>query len=263
MPGVLNVTGILSGVPTSLRDELISAYERILTNYAERRWEPSELNGGKLCEVVYSILQGHTAGSFPTKAKKPSNMVKACHDLEQAPSTFPRSVRIQIPRMLIALYEIRNNRGVGHVGADVDPNHMDALCVLQMSKWVFAELVRIFHGTTTEEAEATVDVIVERELQLVWKVGDKRRVLDPSANMKEKTLLLLYQSSKPVSEKELFDWAEHSNVSVYWRDVLRPLHKSKKVEFDQKTGVVTLSPLGTQEIERLVRERSESGRLSK
>lgn len=167
MPGVLNVTGILSGVPTSLRDELISAYERILTNYAERRWEPSELNGGKLCEVVYSILQGHTAGSFPTKAKKPSNMVKACHDLEQAPSTFPRSVRIQIPRMLIALYEIRNNRGVGHVGADVDPNHMDALCVLQMSKWVFAELVRIFHGTTTEEAEATVDVIVERELQLV------------------------------------------------------------------------------------------------
>ena len=47
--------------------------------------------------------------------------------------------------------------GVGHVGADVDPNHMDALCVLQMSKWVFAELVRIFHGTTTEEAEATVD----------------------------------------------------------------------------------------------------------
>ena len=38
MPGVLNVTGILSGVPTSLRDELISAYERILTNYAERRW---------------------------------------------------------------------------------------------------------------------------------------------------------------------------------------------------------------------------------
>ena len=166
--------------------------------------EPSELNGGKLCEVVYSILQGHTAGSFPTKAKKPSNMVKACHDLEQAPSTFPRSVRIQIPRMLIALYEIRNNRGVGHVGADVDPNHMDALCVLQMSKWVFAELVRIFHGTTTEEAEATVDVIVERELQLVWKVGDKRRVLDPSANMKEKTLLLLYQSSKPCLRKRAF-----------------------------------------------------------
>lgn len=47
-------------------------------------------------------------------------MVDACERLEQAPaSKFPRSVRIQIPRVLIAFYEIRNNRGVGHVGGDV------------------------------------------------------------------------------------------------------------------------------------------------
>ena len=32
------------------------------------------------------------------------------------------SVRIQISRMIVALYEVRNNRNVGHVGSEVDPN---------------------------------------------------------------------------------------------------------------------------------------------
>jgi len=48
--------------------------------------------------------------------------------------------------MLIAQYEIRNNRGVGHVGGDVDQNHMDAKIVVEMAKWTIAELIRLFHS---------------------------------------------------------------------------------------------------------------------
>ena len=47
--------------------------------------------------------------------------------------------------MIVALYEIRNDRGVGHTGGDVDPNHMDASMVLAGAKWLVAELV----GSTT------------------------------------------------------------------------------------------------------------------
>jgi hypothetical protein len=138
---------MLAGVPATLRDELLKALNEVLRNYRERRWEPSELNGGKLCEIVYTILRGHVDGKFPSKASKPANMVDACKGLEQADSKkFPRSIRIQIPRMLIALYEIRNNRGVGHVGGDVDPNLVDATAVVAMSKWTVAELIRVFHA---------------------------------------------------------------------------------------------------------------------
>ena len=114
-------------LPAGLRRQLFDAYNRILKNFREGRWEPSSLNGGKLCEIVYSVLRGHVDGKFPSKSSKPKNMVGACKALEQADSsTFSRSVRIQLPRMLVALYEIRNNRGVAHSGGDVDPNHMDA-----------------------------------------------------------------------------------------------------------------------------------------
>ena len=77
---------ILAGIPEPLRNELTKALNEILRNYRERRWEPSELNGGKLCEVVYTILRGHVDGKFPPKASKPANMVDACKALEYTDS---------------------------------------------------------------------------------------------------------------------------------------------------------------------------------
>ncbi len=244
---------LLQAVPQGLREELLSAYGSILKNYRERRWEPAELNGGKLCEVAYTILRGFVDGIYPKKSTKPRNMADACHALEQASSTsFPRSVRIQIPRMLVSLYEIRNNRGVGHVGGDVDPNHMDAVCVLQMSKWILGELVRIFHGVSTETAAAAVDAIVERTVPIVWEVGGKLRVLQPEMSMKDRTLVLLYHSAEPVSESDLVTWVEHSNASVFRRDVLRSAHKKKLLEYDAGASTIQISPLGIDYVESVI-----------
>lgn len=215
----------LAQLPRNLREELLKAFNEIITNYREGKWEPSELNGGKICEVVYSILSGYITGTYPQKSTKPRNMVDSCNSLAKAPSTFPRSMRIQIPRMLIALYEVRNNRGVGHVGGDVDPNRMDATLVLYMAKWIMAELVRVFHNLTTEQASKVVDSLIERETPYIWKVNDKKRVLKEGLSMKEKTLLLLYSENQPLSESDLVSWLEHSNAAVYKRDVLIPEHK--------------------------------------
>jgi hypothetical protein len=235
---------LLALLPETLRTELLTAYGEILRNYRERRWEPSALNGGKLCEVTYSILKGHVDGKFPKKASKPKNMVDACRGLENAPSSFPRSLRIQVPRMIVALYEVRTNRGVGHVGGDVNPNHMDATCVVEMSKWLLSELVRVFHDVSTDEATAAVDALVERTIPTVWQAGENLRVLDPKMSMREKTLLLLYHRRGSVSESELRKWVEHSNPSTYRRDVLRKAHKAKLVEYDAINKTVEISPLG-------------------
>ena len=240
---------VLGAVPESLRDELLRALNEVLRNYRERRWEPSELNGGKLCEVVYTILRGHVDGRFPANAAKPSNMVEACKALEQSTATrFPRAVRIQIPRMLVALYEIRNNRGVGHVGGDVDPNFMDATAVVAMSKWVVAELVRVFHIVPVEEAQRLVDTLVERTLPVIWRVGNAVRVLEPSMSARDKTLVLLYHANDWISEDELREWAEYSNPSMF-RAILLRCHKQKLLEYDPRVRRATLSPVGIQYVE--------------
>ncbi|MBT9612738.1 MAG: hypothetical protein IV108_05665 [Burkholderiales bacterium] len=242
-------TGLLSSIPQTLRDELIESLNQVERNFKENRWEPSELNGGKLCEVVYSILKGYVENSFPASASKPANMVDACKSLERSPSSFPRSIRIQIPRMLTALYEIRNNRGVGHIGGDINPNHMDAVCVLQISKWVVSELIRVFHGISTQEASRAVDALSDRELTLIWKINGKSRVLNNSLSMLDKTLVLLYGSPSGIGEAELISSIEHSNPSIYRRDILRKAHSKRLLEYDASAKIATISPLGSRYVE--------------
>jgi hypothetical protein len=247
---VAELSTTFGALPGTLREELLGAFNEIVKNFRERRWEPAELNGGKLSEVVYTILKGYADGKYPSRAKKPRNMVDACKALETDASSAPRSIRIQIPRMLVALYEIRNNRNVGHVGGEVDPNHMDAMCVLQMAKWVVAELVRILHDIDPDEAAAVVEALVERETPLIWQVNGKKRVLNTTMNMRDKTLLLLHASNGEVAEADLVSWLEHSNASVYRRDILRPAHRRRLIEYDANGRTVQISPLGIEEVEQ-------------
>ncbi|MBD3779517.1 MAG: hypothetical protein IE923_09665 [Micrococcales bacterium] len=243
-------------LPSTLVEDLLDALKQVLQNYAEHRWEPSELNGGKLCEAAYTIIKGYFAGAYEHRAQKPRNIVDACREFEREQG--PRSARIQIPRVLMALYEIRNNRGVGHAGGDVDPNHMDATAVVYMSKWVVAELVRLLHGLSTEEAADLVEALVEREVALVWRRGDMRRVLTPGLSLRKGTLLLLSGVTE-ARESELIAWLEQKRPSDYRNKVLVPMHRDRLIEYDQSTRTVVLLPPGVAAAEGLIRELGERG----
>lgn len=248
----LKPSAALAAIPESLRTPLVEAFNEIVRNYREKRWEPASLNGGKLCEIVYSIVLGHLTGQMPSKPQKPANMVDACRALEKMPTVGivgERSAKIQIPRILLGVYEIRNNRGVGHVGGDVDPNHMDATFVLYASKWLLAELIRIFHQVNTAEASEIVEALIERVTPVVWAIDGQRRVMDPSLSMKQKVLLLLYDAGGTASEPDLFRWSEHSNQTVFRRDVLRRAHSEKLIEYNEAARIVSISPRGSEVVE--------------
>lgn len=240
----------LTGIPDNFRSDLLHTFNANVRNFREGKWELAELNGGKFCEVVYSILRGHVDGVFPEKPGKPTNFLKACQELEGIDSrVFPRSIRVQIPRLLIALYEIRNNRNVGHVGGDVDPSHMDATLVLETSKWILAELIRLFHKLPTTKATALVELITERTSPLIWQKGDKKRVLNPGLSAKDKTLAVLHSCISGVSSKQLCEWVEYSNVGMFRKTVLGNLHVDKLIEFDRRHDLVELLPPGITYVE--------------
>jgi hypothetical protein len=253
---VIDPSRVLAGLPPALRGSLLACYQEIMSNYLERRWEPSELNGGKFCEAVYSIISGAVKGSFPAHASKPSNMLDACRALEKEPANASRvgdrSLRLLISRILPVLYEIRNNRGVGHLGGDIDANHMDAEAVQAMASWVMAELVRIFHGITTAEAQETVDVLVERKSPIIWEIEGRKRVLDPGMSARNQVLVLLHHSSGWVPVTDLLDWVEYSNASVFRSGVLMPMHKMRMIEFDFGQDRARISPRGVTELEETV-----------
>jgi hypothetical protein len=242
----------LASLPAGLRDPLLETYREIASNFAEHRWEPSELNRGKFCECVYWICHGYISATWAAKPSKPANMRDDCRAIEgTAASGKPggRSLRILIPRLLPPLYEIRNNRGVGHVGGDVDPNLMDATAVYSMASWILAELVRVFHNVKTTDAQETVDGLVERKTPLIWSPGTANRVLDTALSASDQTLLLLHQALGWVAEADLVKSVEYSNVSVYRAKVLAKLHKARMIEFDRAASRAKISPKGGKYVE--------------
>lgn len=244
---------LLLGLPFELRAALLLSFQEIASNYAEHRWESSELHGGKLCEVVYTILDGAISGTFAGAASKPANMYEACRSLERTPSVptriGDRSLRVLIPRMLPVLYEIRNNRGVGHVGGDVNPNFLDATAVYSMSSWVLAELIRIFHQVSVSEAQEVVDALIERKHPLIWEIDELRRILDPKMDKKDQALLLLHQKPAWVPVLDLFNWVEYSTIGNFRNRVMTPFHEQRLLEFDRQKDRARISPLGIKMVE--------------
>jgi hypothetical protein len=228
----------------------LAEFGQIVSNFMERRWTSAELSGGRFCEIVYTILDGHARGSYAASPAKPANFIDACRRLE-GNTAVPRSFQILIPRLLPALYEIRNNRNVGHVGGDVNPDFMDSSAVVSMSSWILAELVRVFHSISTEEAQVVVTELAERRLPLVWRSGELRRVLKPELPLKSQVLLLLASSPTKVRADDLLKWTGYRGKPYFTR-LLRQLHEARLIEFHEPVGEVELLPPGADEATGIV-----------
>jgi len=154
------------------------------------------------------------------------------------------SYRIHIPRVLVAMYNIRNKRGVGHLGGDVNPNSSDSSLLVACADWIMAELFRIHYQCPLDEAQEIVNALVQRRLNLVHKIGKIKRVLLHSLSQRNQTILLL-SSVYPdkVTTDELVQWIEPSNKSRYRNEVLRPLHKERLIEYND-SGWCMILPTG-------------------
>jgi len=233
-------------LPPDLVDVLLSSYDELKQNFYIGKHEPSELNGGKFCEACFRILQHETnGGSYAPIGTSVPDLIGKLRDFEKLPATSANeSFRIHIPRVLVTIYNIRNKRGVGHLGGDVNPNSIDSSLLVACADWVMAELFRIYYQCSLDEAQGIVNAIIQRRLNLIHEIETKKRVLLPSLSSRNQTLLLLssiYPNKAMVDD--LISWIEPSNKSRYQNDILRQLHKDRLIEYD-KSGWCVILPTG-------------------
>lgn len=246
----MDLNNVLSIIPDSHRKPLLKEYNLIVQHFIERRWTSTELSGGKFSEIIYNILNGYATSVYTANPTKPSNMVDACKRLENY-TNVPRSFQILIPRMLPALYEIRNNRNVGHIGGDVDSNLMDSIAVATLSSWIMGELIRVFHNLSTQESQKIVDLITSRKIPLVWTEDNMKRVLIPNMGKKHQILLLISTETTKTNTDLLFKWLDMPSKTYYGK-ILKQLHKERKIELSRDLKEVQILPPGIDEIEKII-----------
>lgn len=251
-PTSAHLDAALAGIPdVKLRTKLIKAYLELKRAHLEARYDLAGLNAGKFCEVALRISQQRVLGTSTPLGKRIPNFADECRALVTSPTgAAPESIREIIPRALVFLYTVRNKRGIGHVGGDVDANRVDTLTMAQTADWIVCELIRLFHGLSLEEAQDIVDALSTRQLPLIWEVGGKKRVLKTGLSAAEEVMLLLYADSQmAVLTEDLCSWVEYSNPSVFRKKVLQKLHTDRLIEYDTESELVHLSPKGVAKVE--------------
>lgn len=241
----------LAKVPTVFRAKLVQSYLDLKKNVTETRYDAAGLAAGKLCEVVLRFLQQKVHGSFTPLGTKINNYADECRRLTTASATSGNeSERVVLPRALLFLYTMRNKRGIGHIGGDVDANGIDIATMAKTADWVVCELIRINHGLSLEEAQDMVDGISVRQLPTIWEVAGKKRVLKDGLKAKDQALLLLYSSpDSAVLLEDLCDWVEYSNPRMFKSTIIKDLHKQRFLEFDTDSESLILSPKGVKYVE--------------
>ena len=240
----------LANVKKTFRTKLIDAYLGVKRSQAEAKYETAGLKSGKFCEVLVRLLQHEITGAYIAFSKPIPDMANECRKLITAHNTtVPESIKTIIPRALIFLYTMRNKRGIGHVGGDVDANSIDIATIERVTDWVLCELIRVYHKLPIEKAQDLIDCVSVKNIPVIWEVAGKKRVLRDGLNSKQKVLLLLYsESDTAVLTEDLCAWVEYS-PSMFARRVLDGLHQKKLIEYDRDSELVYLSPKGAKMVE--------------
>lgn len=243
----------LHNLPITFRTRITSSYLSVREAFDEGNYDTTSLRVGKFCETILRFLQSElNSGVYTPFGEHIKNFTDECRKLEKLPRTAgSESFRIIIPRALDFAYTVRNKRGVGHAGGDIDANQIDAATVMRSADWVLCELMRFFHKMPIEDAQAILDAISTRQLPHIWTVGTKKRVLAHSLKNSEQVLVLLHaELASGVPFEDIKDWVEYEGRdSDFKRWVLNPLHKKRYIEFDNENDMVILSPTGAKQVE--------------
>jgi len=230
--------------PGELVDLLVSYFKEIERNYRLEKWKSSELDSGHFVEVARRVIEHQLLGSY-TPIDKSIGSFNSGVMAKYESAKGNESYRIIIPRVLYAMYCVRNKRGVGHVGA-VSPNKMDAALILNSAKWVLAELVRLSGQSHPDYAYRAIDELIEKHVDLIWSDDDTFMILDPKMKAADKTLLALYKESN-IKIEILQERVEYKNRTNFVK-IIKKLEGEKLVHLTNENKC-KISPLGIRNVE--------------
>lgn len=235
-------------LPPALVQELLDAHSETKRNFYLGGLRLAEVEGGRFCEAAFRILE-HIALGGATPLGKQIDTDRLIDKLRALPSgSQPDSVRLHIPRTLRLIYDIRNKRDAAHLADGIDPNLQDATLVTANMDWALAELIRLYHSCSADQAKAIVDDIVTRVAPIIQDFGGFLKILRPGLPASDHSLVLLYQCGEAgATFQQLHTWARPPMRANLKRTLSMLCDQKDQVHFDGQKYLITR--LGQRDVE--------------
>ena len=238
---------LAAGIPQQLVDELLEAYEETKRRFHLGDLRPQEVEGGRFSEAAFRLLQHAVGQSVTPVGKTLPSVDKLLVTLENVKGQ-PDSVRLHIPRTLKLIYDIRNKRDAAHLGDGIDPNLQDAKLVVGNMDWVLAELVRLHHAVSADEAQRIIEDLVSKEVPAVQEIAGQPVIL-ADLQARDQALLMLYRAGAAgATLDELASWLRATRKDNL-RARLRALDGDKLVLHHPKTGRYYITHRGVRHVD--------------
>lgn len=224
--------------------QLVDNYTKMQQRYYMGDWQPSELNGGKFCEAAARAMY-QLDTSVIDHELLPGKICDKLLDRDKHPvphHTLGSKDRNHFCRVLQTIYKFRSDRGVAHVSALYNANHLDAILVVASVKWLFGEFLRLALQKNHDEVIAVIEAIVQMEHPLIYEIDGQPLVLSNALSAAEEVLVLLQRASNGRLAKSELKRFIHKDQSTISR-AINQLGTNKEVGFDA-SGDVVITPLG-------------------
>ncbi len=146
------------------------------------------------------------------------------------------------------IYDIRNKRDVAHLADGIDPNVQDATVVTACMDWVLAELVRLHHGVSADEAQRVIEDLVTREVPVIEEI-DGQPVILARLQPRDQALLMLYRAGADGITLDDLAAALRTRKD-HLRSRLRRLDEAKLALHHPRTGRYYITLLGSRDVEQ-------------
>jgi hypothetical protein len=239
---------VAAGIPEYLVDELLESYAEAKRRFHLGDLRPQEVEGGRFSEAVFRILQ-HTSGRTVTPLGKSLPSVDQLLTEFENETTRPDAIRLHIPRTLKLIYDVRNKRDVAHLADGIDPNLQDATLVVSNMDWVLAELVRLHHDVSADEAQRIIEDLVTKEVPAVEEI-DGQPVILSDLRPRDQALLMLYRAGAEGASLAELAGKLRAPRQDHLRDRLARLDTDRRVLLHPETGRYYLTAKGRQDVEK-------------
>ena len=235
-------------VDTALADAVVSSYVEMQQRFLAGDWQPSELDGGRLCEAISRALYQLDSGTL-THSQLPKEL---CEKIEDEQNLRPRGLdlkdRHHISRAIGLVYKFRSDRGSVHISPKYTADFMDSMLMVHAGKWIFAEFLRLVWKQDKAVIAETIAQIVQLEYSLIHELDGVPLVLESTVSAPEEILLLLNHAEGHKLSKEELSQQAKNNTSTSLTVAFSRLLKSNEIRSTNTTGEVALTPKGQKRV---------------
>lgn len=178
-------------IDPALASAIVESYVEMQRRFLAGDWQPTELDGGRLCEAIARAVYQLDSGTV-MHSQLPKQLTEQVEDEKnQKVHALSHADRIHICKTISLVYKFRSSRGSVHISPHYKADYMDSMLMVHAGKWMFAEFLRLAWTKDKAVIAETIAQLVQLEYSLIHELEGVPLVLDASVSAPAEILLLL------------------------------------------------------------------------